>query len=279
MLRVGWFSTGRGEGSRGLLRFVQDRILRGQLDAQIEFVFSNRAPGEAEGSDQFFQMVSDYQIPLHSLSSTRFRRSRGGSLASHRDEFDSQIMTQLRDYQVDICVLAGYMLIVGGDMCRQYSLLNLHPALPDGPIGTWQEVIWALIEQRATYTGAMMHLATEDVDRGPVISYCTASITGGEFGSHWEELDQLDLGLVKSSKGEDYPLFQQIRQAEYRREPYLLLETLRALADGHLAIRGLDVLDGKGQSLTRSLPHGLCLDPAIEKAMAEDASGENEERN
>ena len=272
MFRIGWFSTGRGEGSRGLLRFVQDRILRGQLDAQIQFVFSNRAPGEAEGSDEYFQLVSGYDIPLHTLSSRQFRRTRGGSLASHRDEFDRQVMTQLQDYQVDICVLAGYMLIVGGAMCRQYSLLNLHPALPDGPIGTWQEVIWTLIEQRATHTGAMTHLATEDVDRGPVVSYCTESITGGEFGAHWDELEQLDRELVKGSQGEAYPLFQLIRQAEYLREPYLLLETLRALADGHLAIRGLDVLGSDGQPMARSAPGGLCLDPAIERAVAEDAA-------
>ena len=272
MFRIGWFSTGRGEGSRGLLRFVQDRILRGQLDAQIQFVFSNRAPGEAEGSDEYFQLVTGYDIPLHTLSSSQFRRDRGRSLANHRDEFDRQVMTQVGDYQVDVCVLAGYMLIVGGAMCRQYSLLNLHPALPDGPIGTWQEVIWALIEQRASYTGAMTHLATEDVDRGPVVSYCTAAIRGGEFEAHWDELEQLDLGLVKRSSGEAYPLFQLIRQAEYRREPYLLLETLRALADGDLAIRGLDVLDSNGKPLTRSEPGGLCLDPAIERAMSEDAA-------
>lgn len=254
------------------MRLVQEHILRGGLDAQIEFVFSNRAPGEAEGSDEYFQLVTGYDISLHTMSSRQFRRTRGGSLANHRDEFDRQVMTQLRDYQVDVCVLAGYMLIVGGAMCRQYSLLNLHPALPGGPIGTWQEVIWALIEQRASHTGAMMHLATEDVDRGPVVSYCTASISGGEFGAHWDELERLDLELVKSSPGEAYPLFQLIRQAEYLREPYLLLETLRALADGHLAIRGLDVLDSTGQHMARSAPHGLCLDPAIERAMAEDAA-------
>ena len=275
MLNIGWFSTGRGEGSRGLLEFVQDRILRRQLDAQIRFVFSNRDPGEAEGSDKYFHLVNGYGIPLHTLSSRQFRRVHGGSRASHRDEFDRQVMTQLRDYQVDICVLAGYMLIVGGAMCRQYSLLNLHPALPDGPIGTWQEVIWGLIEGRASHTGAMMHLATEDVDRGPVVSHCTALITGGGFTAHWDELDQLNLGAVKSSQGEAYPLFQLIRQAEYRREPYLLLETLRALIDGQLAIRGLDVFDSAGQSLARSAPHGLCLDQAIERAMSEDAAEQN----
>ncbi len=269
MLRIGWFSTGRGEGSRGLLRFVQERIMSGKLDAQIEFVFSNRAPGEAEGSDEYFQLVNGYDLPLHTLSSSQFRRTRGGSLANHRDEFDRLVMHQLRDYQVDVCVLAGYMLIVGGTMCRQYSLLNLHPALPDGPIGTWQEVIWELIEKGASHTGAMTHLATEDVDRGPVVSYCTASLTGSKFGDHWDELERLDLGLVKSSQGEAFPLFQLIRQAEYRQEPYLLLETLRALADGLLAIRGLDVLDSTGQPLVRSAPSGLCLDTAIERAMAD----------
>ena len=272
MFRIGWFSTGRGEGSRGLLRFVQDRILQGQLDAQIQFVFSNRAPGEAEGSDKYFQLVSSYGLPLQTLSSSQFRRARGGSMANHRDEFDGQVMTQLQDYQVDVCVLAGYMLIVGGVMCRQYTLLNLHPALPDGPIGTWQEVIWALIEQRASQTGAMTHLATEDVDRGPVVSYCTSPITGGEFGAHWDELKQLDLGLIKGSLGEAYPLFQLIRQAEYQREPYLLLETLRAIAGGDLAIRGLAVLDGTGQPLARSAPGGLCLDLAIDRTIAGDAA-------
>ena len=54
MLNIGWFSTGRGEGSRGLLRFVQERIDRGLLDARIQFVFSNRDRGQALGSDRFF---------------------------------------------------------------------------------------------------------------------------------------------------------------------------------------------------------------------------------
>ena len=271
MLRIGWLSTGRGEGSRGLLRFVQDHILQGRLDGQIQFVFSNREPGEAEGSDQYFELVSSYGIPLLTLSSTQFRRARGGSLASNRSEFDRQVMQLLSEYQVDVCVLAGYMLIVGSEMCRKFPLLNLHPALPDGPIGTWQEVIWALIEQRASHTGAMMHLATEEVDRGPVLSYCTAAIKGEEFAPHWQSLDQTNLEEVKSTQGEEYPLFQLIRQAEYQREPYLILETLRALAEGDLVIRGLEVLDRSGQPLKNTAPNGLCLDQAIGRAMVEDA--------
>ncbi|MSQ05755.1 MAG: hypothetical protein EXR54_05070 [Dehalococcoidia bacterium] len=272
MLQLGWFATGRGPGSLGLLQFMQELIQRRELDASIQFVFCNREPGEAEGSDRFLQQVQSYGLPLVTFSSNQFRRTHKGGFARHREEFDAQVMARLKDFQPELCVLAGYMLIAGAALCRAYPLLNLHPALPDGPTGTWQEVIWKLIAQRAARTGAMTHLATEDVDRGPLISYCTAPIVGGPFDSAWQAVDGQDLEQLKSQTGEELPLFQLIRQAEYRREPYLLLETLRAIGDGRLVIRQGKVLDGAGRLLYSSLPHGLCLDPEIDRAMAADAA-------
>ncbi len=270
MLKVGWFSTGRGEGSRGLLSFVRDRIGRGLLDARIEFVFSNREPGEAEGSDQFFTLVHNYGLDLVNLSSAKFRRNREGPFARHREEFDHQVMALLSPFSPDICVLAGYMLIVSGNMCRKYPLLNLHPALPDGPTGTWQAVIWALMESRATHTGAMVHLATEEVDRGPVLSYCTVPITGGEFDPLWAGLEPQDLSRLKGEQGESFPLFQLIRSAEYRKEPYLLFETLRCVSEGRVVPQPGQALDPTGQPLAATHPSGLCLDQAVDRAMAED---------
>ena len=270
MLNIGWFSTGRGEGSRGLLRFVQDRILRGRLDARIQFVFSNREAGEAEGSDWFFALVGEYGLPLVTRSSAQFRRTRQGPFAAHREEYDGQVMDLLSPLSPDICVLAGYMLIVGGAMCRAYSLLNLHPALPDGPIGAWQQVVWRLIETRATQTGAMAHLATEDVDRGPVVSHCTVPLSGGSFAPLWEELDRRGMAQVKAEVGEELPLFQLIRQVEYQREPYLLFETLRCVAEGRVTISGGQVLDREGQPLHLTQPAGLCLDREISLAMSKD---------
>ena len=270
MLNVGWLSTGRGEGSLGLLRFVQDRILDGKLDARIQFIFSNRAPGETEGSDRFFAQVNEYGLPLVNVSSAAFRRGRSGPFTRHRDEYDRQVMDLLSPFSPDICVLAGYMLIVGGAMCRAYPLLNLHPALPDGPIGTWQEVVWSLIETRAARTGAMIHLATEDVDRGPVVSHSIVPLSGGAFAPLWEDLEGRDLAEVRSRQGEDFPLFQLIRQAEYQREPYLLFETLRAVADGRVTLAGGNVLDPDGRPLQLTQPAGLSLDPEISLAMSAD---------
>jgi hypothetical protein len=166
------------------------------------------------------------------------------------------------------------MLIVSGKMCRQYSLLNLHPALPDGPTGTWQEVVWELIETKAEKTGAMVHLATEEVDRGPVVSYVTVPITGPAFDRHWEALDGKDLEAVKKGEGEELALFQAIRREQYKREPYLLFETLRAVSQGEITVADGQVLDASGARLSQTMPHGLCLDPQIAEAMAETTPAE-----
>jgi len=279
MLTIGWFSTGRGEGSLGLLRFVQERLLRGEIDAQIQFVFSNREPGEGEGSDRFFQQVRSDGIPLVNLSSQRFRRAkrRGGQgerqrgdpgttpldPTSIRLEYDRGVMARLERFSPDVCVLAGYMLIVGAEMCHRYTMLNLHPALPTGPIGTWQEVIWSLIESGADTTGAMVHLATEDVDRGPVVSYFTLPIVNGPFDGGWKEVEGRSVSELKATHGEELPLFHLIRQEEYRREPYLLAATLSALAKGDIQVSRGRVLNTRGEPI-----QGLCLDREIAGALA-----------
>jgi phosphoribosylglycinamide formyltransferase-1 len=270
MLNIGWFSTGRGEGSRGLLNFVQQRLIETGADARINFVFSNRERGEAEGSDEFFGMVDGYNIPLVTHSSSAFRRNTGGRFSEHREEFDQQVMDKLASTEADVCVLAGYMLIVSGKMCRQYPLLNLHPALPDGPTGTWQEVVWELIETKATKTGAMVHLATEEVDRGPVVSYVNVPITGPKFDQHWESLVGRDLEEIKKSEGENHPLFRAIRGEQYLREPYLLFETIHSVSQGEIGVMGNRVVDASGAPLTESMPNGLCLDRQITQAMQED---------
>ena len=95
MLKIGWFSTGRGEGSRGLLRFVHERLESEGIDARIDYVFSNRAPGEAEGSDEYFKLVADYGLPLITHSSAKFRRGKGGRFTDHRAEFDAEILELL----------------------------------------------------------------------------------------------------------------------------------------------------------------------------------------
>ena len=265
MLTIGWFSTGRGEGSLGLLRFVQERMIQGEIDARFQFVFSNRELGEAEGSDRFFQQVNSYGIPLVNFSSRKFRRKVGGAFANHRLDYDREVMARLEQFNPDVCVLAGYMLVVGAEMCRHYTMLNLHPALPTGPIGTWQQVIWSLIESGADRTGAMVHLATDDLDEGPVIAYFTLPIVGGPFDNLWREIEGKPLSELKETPGEELPLFRLIREEGARREPHLVATTLKSLANGTVRVQDKQVVGTDGRPL-----EGLCVDKEIEETLALD---------
>ena len=262
VLRVGWLSTGRGPGSLGLLDHVQGLIAAGRLDARMEFVFTNREPGEAEGSDRFLRRVRDHGLPLVYHSSRKARRALGGSIPERRQEYDRQVMSLLDGFDPQVCVLAGYMLIVGAEMCGRYTMLNLHPALPTGPVGAWQEVIWQLIEARSDTTGAMVHLVTEEVDRGPMVSYVSIPIKGAAFDAGWRDLRGRSIGKLKEAPGEDLPLFRLIREEGYRREPHLLAATLDAVARGRVRIGRGTVRNASGASTD-----GLCLNDKVEQAL------------
>ena len=78
----------------GLATRLQVAIETG-TNARISFAFSNRARGEAEGSDEYFALVDGYGIPLITHSSTEFRKQTGGRFSDHREEFDQQVTDKL----------------------------------------------------------------------------------------------------------------------------------------------------------------------------------------
>ncbi len=269
MLKIGWFSTGRDEAARQLLQTVRDKIHSGGIKGKISFVFSNREPGEAEESDLFFELVHSYDIPLVYFSHGRFKdaisvsrstelfafrysegekrpknlvqgKLREGEAKKSREnwrlKYDREVHRRIERFAPDICVLAGYMLIVGEELCRKYNMINLHPAPPDGPTGSWQEVIRKLLQDKAERAGAMMHLVTPELDRGPVISYCIFSIRGKPFDQYWQKNDK-------------DTLFRLIRQYELAREFPLIISTLQALSQGELNLRGNEVIDARGNSI------------------------------
>lgn len=254
MLKLGWFSTGRDQAARDLLTAVKDSIQQAEIKAELAFVFCSREPGEAEESDLFIKLVENYHIPLTCLSYQKFRATRGtilhsqaASLPSWRRDYDREVMKRLSNFSPDLCVLAGYMLIVGQEMCQRYNMVNLHPAAPGGPSGTWQEVIWQLIEAKAQQTGVMMHLVTPELDRGAPVAYSTFSIRGAPFDRYWRAIEGHPLEDLKK-QGENNPLFRLIRKHGLAREFALIIATLKAFSQGKFKITAdKKVVDSQGR--------------------------------
>ncbi|MCZ6539340.1 MAG: formyltransferase family protein [Chloroflexi bacterium] len=244
ILKIGWFSTGRGEGSYGLLKSALDAVDSGDLPAEFAFVFVNRARGQTSRTDRFLGLVESHAIPLVTLSSRDFRRSHGDKpWPDLREDFDRAAIELLHPYSADIAVQAGYMLIAPL-LCSEYLTLNIHPALPGGTIGMWQQAVWDVITEGLDETGAMVHVSTEKVDEGPVLATTRFSVRGDGFDSLWADIAGSDVRALKNERGEDLALFKAIRNAGLLRERPLLVETLKGVAAGRIDPTGAgDVTD------------------------------------
>ena len=206
----------------------------------------HRERSEGEGSDAFMDLAESRGIPVIAHSARAFREAHGGDLASNRDAYDAQVRELLQPYAPDLCVLAGYLLILSEPMVDAYRFVNIHGALPGGPIGLWQTVVWELIEARAEESGAMAFLVTPDLDRGPPIAYCRFSLRGPRFDGLWASAGDAALAQLRERDGEDLPLFRAVRAEGVSREPALLVETLRLIADGDVRLGGGAVTDARG---------------------------------
>ena len=201
MFEIGWFSSGRDEAAGDLLRVVYHEIQNGSIQGRISFVFVTRDRGEKPESDEFIALAESFGLDVVCLSHRRFEpdmRKIGleeskelgvdmPALLDWRRRYDERVIEKLSGYDPDIIVLAGFMLITSPEICYAYNMINLHPALPGGPKGTWQEVVWELMEENAQKTGVMMHLITPELDAGPPIAYCKYSISDDDIQPLWEQ--------------------------------------------------------------------------------------------
>jgi folate-dependent phosphoribosylglycinamide formyltransferase PurN len=251
-LRIGWFTTARGPGSRAMYEAVASAIGRGALDAEFAFVFCNRDPGEDPLTDSFLRLVEGHGHRLVTRSSVAYRRAVGGRLSrpgeplpAWRLDYDRAVEEALAGYAFDVGVLAGYMLIFEREFVTRHVVLNLHPALPSGPAGTWREVIRHLIRTHATESGVMLHLAIPEVDAGPVVAFCRYPLDDAELAPLWTQLGAGAAGIDDAAL-EASPLFAAIRERGVRREAPLLVATLAEFASGRLRAEGGRVLDAAG---------------------------------
>lgn len=260
MLKIGWWSTGKDEAAQDLLVEACFAIDKGEIfPAEISYVFCNRELGENNDSDKFLDLVLRSGIPLITFSSAKFEQTlRKENLDVWRGMYHDKVRKLLENCKEDLRFLAGYMLILDDKTCIEKPAINLHPALPNGPKGTWQEVISQLIKEKAQDSGNMIHLASPKLDSGPVLTFCRFPI----FVPYKTDDSRRLLDLFNEDKDRKI-LFKNIRKIGLQREFPLIIETLKLLASGEINIKEGKVFNKKGENLFQ----GLDLTSCIEKIM------------
>jgi phosphoribosylglycinamide formyltransferase-1 len=249
-----------------LLADIVGRAAVDGIPLEIGAVFCDREPGEDEQSDLFQELAHDLGFTVASFSSAKSwlsARASGATREQWRAAYHDQVMQMLAPYELDVLVLAGYMLIVSPAMCVAQAMLNLHPALPGGPTGTWQQVIWEILRQRARETGALINVVTPELDRGPVVAFDRFPIVGDGFDELWLDFERkvaaAGLDAVAAAEGEAEPLFAAVRRRGEAREIPLLYQTIKAFVTGTLYTEGGAVL-GRGVSLPLDLTAAVTAD-------------------
>jgi phosphoribosylglycinamide formyltransferase 1 len=155
--RIGVLLSGRGSNFEALA----DSVAVGRIpNAEIAVVVSNRegAPG--------IDKAKQRRIP------TRVIPSRG----LEREAYDRQVVTVLREYQVDLVCLAGYMRLLSPYFVASYPqrILNIHPSLlPSFPGLESQR---QALEYGVKFAGCTVHFVDENLDAGPIILQATVPV-------------------------------------------------------------------------------------------------------
>ncbi len=148
--RIAVLLSGRGSNFMA----IHDAIREGRLDADIVLVLSNKpdAPGLAAARERGLETLHLDPKPF-----------------SNREDYDQAIVDRLRQKDVDLVCLAGYMKILTSVLCRAFvnRILNIHPALLPSFPGL--HVQQKAIDWGVRFSGCTVHFVAEEVDMGPIV--------------------------------------------------------------------------------------------------------------
>ena len=152
MIKLGVIGSTNGTD----LQAVLDAIAYGELVAKVSVVISNNEKAH------ILDRAKNHDIPAV------FIPHRGKT----REEFDNEMTAVLKNNQIDLILLIGFMRILSSEFCLEWQdrLLNVHPSLLPkygGRVDT--SVHEEVLKNGDAVTGCTIHFVTEDVDGGPIL--------------------------------------------------------------------------------------------------------------
>ena len=193
---------GSGKGSN--FAAIADMIAAGKLPAEISLVL-----GDVESSG-ILEAARQRRLTARFIPQGKFR-------TKLEEEAERAYVAALREAEVDLIVLAGFMRVLKGDFLRAFEgrIVNIHPSLlPSFPgLEAWKQAL----DHGVKVTGCTVHFVDAGVDSGAIIAQQTVPV--------------LDLDTPDS-------LHARIHAAEHELYP----KCVAAIAHGEILVQGRRVL-------------------------------------
>lgn len=192
--RISVLVSGNGTNLEAILKSVEEEDIPGEIVVVISNVEDAYALVRARNHGVEARWVDPKAFPT-------------------RADYDRDLVRILSSKQVDLVVLAGYMLLLGPEVLRVFPLrvINLHPALLPSFPGT--HGVADALAYGVKVTGVTVHFVDEGLDTGPIIMQEAVAVRGD---------DGLDALLAR------------IHQVEHRLYP----EAIRYFCEGRLRVEG-----------------------------------------
>jgi len=160
MKNLGILLSGRGSNFEA----IAHNVASGKLDAKIAVVISNRPDAGGIESAQRRGLTA-MVIP---------------SKGKVREEHDREVVAALRDHEVDLICLAGYMRLLSPWFVQQFPnrIINIHPSLL--PAFPGLEAQKQAFDYGVKFSGCTVHFVDENLDHGAIIVQKVVPVLDGD---------------------------------------------------------------------------------------------------
>ena len=167
MLRVGVLVSGGGTNLQAILDAVDNGTI---TNAKIEVVISNNAGAYA------LERAKKHQVAAECVSPKAY---------ATREEFNEALIAKVDSYNLDLIVLAGFLVKIPEEMIEKYrnKIVNIHPSLIPSFCGVGYyglKVHEAALARGVKLTGATVHFVDEGMDSGPIILQKAVEVLPGD---------------------------------------------------------------------------------------------------
>lgn len=167
MLRVGVMVSGGGTNLQAILDAIDAGKIR---NASVEVVISNN-PG-AYGLER----AKKHGIDAICISPKEF---------ADREQFNEALVAKVDEYQLDLVVLAGFLVKIPQQMIDKYEhrIINIHPSLIPSFCGVGYyglKVHEAALARGVMITGATVHYVDGGMDTGPILLQKAVEVKEGD---------------------------------------------------------------------------------------------------
>ncbi|MET3696584.1 formyltetrahydrofolate-dependent phosphoribosylglycinamide formyltransferase [Bacillus oleivorans] len=161
MKKLAIFASGSGSNFQAIV----DAVKAGKLDAEVSLLVCDK-PGAF-----CIERASTEEIPSFVFNPKEY---------ASKADYETELYEKLKELEIDIIVLAGYMRLIGPVLLTPYEgkIVNIHPSLL--PAFPGKDAIGQALAAKVKETGVTIHFVDSGMDTGPIVVQQSVSISETE---------------------------------------------------------------------------------------------------